>query len=356
MAARYGGPCEGVYQTNPIHMTVNKPQNINDIDLAEEKSHFEMSATRPTDMSYFLQRLRLAEISRSIVDHNLISTSSPSQPSYYAHVMAMDVELDQFINRIPPFFRLDSYELSPESNKGNSVFIQAYMLNSQIHTQRCKLHLPYLISTPNSNPSHAASRHTCLKSARQIIRAESQLLRSQHSFVRIRLRLAAFLYSVFMASIVLSMDACLNRATSPQRDILHGDVAEAFAILEGTRSHSLAAAKLLESLMHVVARYRIQQHQQPISQAMSVMEENCTSNSAYIYTIGTGRTYAHYGHDPSTSVTSLTPAARSSSEGASIDPALATGSFLMEGLDTTLCPDPAEWNELFSDLASTSFF
>jgi hypothetical protein len=264
MAARYGGPCEGVYQTNPVHMTVNKPQNINDIDLIEQESHSEMPATQPTDMSYFLQRLRLAEISRSIVDHNLISTSIPNQPSYYAHIMAMDFELHQFIDHIPPFFRLDTYEPSPGLNKGNSVFIQAYMLNSQIHTQRCKLHLPYLVSAPNSNPTHAASRHICLESARQIIRAESRLLRSQHSFVRIRLRLAAILYSVFMASIALFMDACLNRATSPQHDIIHGDVAEAFAILEGIRSHSLAAAKLLESLMHVVARYRIQHQQQPV--------------------------------------------------------------------------------------------
>lgn len=45
-------------------------------------------------MSYFLQRIRLAEISRSIVDHYLMVTASTRHLSYYAHIMSMDFELD----------------------------------------------------------------------------------------------------------------------------------------------------------------------------------------------------------------------------------------------------------------------
>jgi hypothetical protein len=70
MAARYGGPSEGVYQTHPLHMMVNKPRNIDDAELVEGESDFEEPTTQSTSMSYFLQRLRLAEICRSIVDRS----------------------------------------------------------------------------------------------------------------------------------------------------------------------------------------------------------------------------------------------------------------------------------------------
>ncbi|KAF1993363.1 hypothetical protein P154DRAFT_381426, partial [Amniculicola lignicola CBS 123094] len=261
LAARYGGPCEGVYQAHPRHMTVNLPLNINDIDIGPGGMSAESPATEPTDMSYFLERLRLAEVSRSIVDHSLMSATSLGRPSYYTQVMAMDFELDQLIKNMPAFFQLANYEHVSDPSRASSIFIQAYMLNSLMHTQRCKLHITYLTSESKDNPACAASRDICLKSAKQITRAETQLLRSRHPFVRVRLRLAAILYSIFMASIILLMDVCVHRPASLQRELFNGDVAGALKILKDARSHSLAAAKLFESLMQVVARHRAQHPQ-----------------------------------------------------------------------------------------------
>ncbi|KAH8805494.1 hypothetical protein F5884DRAFT_708950 [Xylogone sp. PMI_703] len=266
LAARYGGPSGGVYQAHPRHMTVKKPLNINDIDLVDNEYHIELPISQPTEMSYFLQRIRLAEISRSIVDHNPIAAISSGGPSYSVHLMALDFELDQMIQDIPSFFRLDNYEGNPDS-MSTKIFIQAYLLNSVIHTQRCKLHLRYLTSGPNNNPAYASSRETCLKSARQLIRAELQLERAQHPFVLIRLRLSAMLYGVFLASIVLLMDAYINGAGLLEDEIRHGDAAEALRIVDSARSHSWAAANLHESLMQVLAKYRAQQ--QPTQQALT---------------------------------------------------------------------------------------
>jgi hypothetical protein len=358
MAARYGGPCEGIYQSNPLHMMVNKPRHINDVELIDGEDHFEMPMCRPTDMSYFLQRLRLAEISRSIVDLNLVSTGSSGRPNYYCHIMAMDFELDQFINQIPRFFRLDSYEPPSDSGRPSNIFIQAYMLNSHIHTQRCKLHLAYLTSGPSDNPAHAASRHTCLQSARQLIRAERQLIGSQHSFVRIRLRLAAILYSVFMASIVLLMDACVNRSSYLQDDFIHGDAAEALLILEETRSHSLAAAKLLESLLQVVTRYRSQHdQQQPVAQRACYMQhQNGRLNSSSAYQESTGSTCVQHGHGSSLFVPNLTSPDNSMSDGALTYQTPQEDDFLTASTHDAMSPKLLEWNDLFSDLASASFF
>ncbi|KAB8259870.1 hypothetical protein BDV32DRAFT_138600 [Aspergillus pseudonomiae] len=135
-------------------------------------------------MSYFLQRLRLAEISRSIVDYTSMAVTSAGGASYYTHVTAIDFELDQMIHDIPSFFYLDTYESSSDSTT-SGIFIQAYLPNAVIHTQRCKLHLTYLTSGPNNNPAYTSSRETCLKSVRQLIRAEAQLERAQHPFVQI---------------------------------------------------------------------------------------------------------------------------------------------------------------------------
>ena len=110
LAARYGGPGEGVYQTNPRQMTVNKPRNIDDAGLLDDHTGLDPPISQPTEMSYFLQRIRLAEISRNIADHNLMVASNSSTPDYYEHVMAIDVEFDKMMGDIPDFFNLDTYD------------------------------------------------------------------------------------------------------------------------------------------------------------------------------------------------------------------------------------------------------
>ncbi|POR31517.1 Rsm22-cox11 tandem protein 1, mitochondrial [Tolypocladium paradoxum] len=94
LAARCGGPNEGVYQANPRRMMVKKPCNINDVDLFEKGLRLDLPISQPTDLSYFLQRIRLAETSRGIVDHNYMAVASSGGPGYDAHVMAIDAELD----------------------------------------------------------------------------------------------------------------------------------------------------------------------------------------------------------------------------------------------------------------------
>ncbi|KAF2826049.1 hypothetical protein CC86DRAFT_383004 [Ophiobolus disseminans] len=338
MAARFGGSGEGVYQTHPHHMTVNKPCNINDSDIVDTEPLRSAPLDQPTDVSYFLQRLRLAEISRSIVDHNLINATSSNRPSYYAHIMAMDFELDLMIQNVPSFFNLDNYIGRSQTDGTGTIFIQAYMLNSMMHLQRCKLHLAYLTSGPSDNPAYAASRDACLKSAHQIIRAESQLLQSGHPFIQIRLRLAAILYGIFMASIVLLMDACLHRPATLEQEISSGDLAEALRMIRDVKSHSLAAATLHESLMQIVARYRTQQRLPAIGSPEHLETQLPPTPSS-----GSARPtsdYLDWGGDTG----------------------VLTGTFgngvdqQANGLDDSIFLDQVQWDDLFTGLASSSFF
>ncbi|KAH6682246.1 hypothetical protein F5X68DRAFT_24635 [Plectosphaerella plurivora] len=250
LAARYGGPNEGVYQVNPRHMAVNKPRNIDDADLVEGDPNVDRPLSQPTDMSYFLQRLRLAEVSRAIVDHTSMAMRTSARATHHAHVMSLDFELHQMTRDVPPFLDINNYPDTPAPEM-HDMFIQAYMLNSLVQTQRCAIHLEYLIS---GDPAYASSRETCIGAARQILRAEQQLLRSRHPFVQTRGRLSAILHGVFMASIVLLMDACVNGG----EDRNGREVAEALRIVGDAQEHSLAAQKLHEALVQVLARHREQ--------------------------------------------------------------------------------------------------
>lgn len=264
MAAQYGSPGETVYQTNPRQMIVNKPRNINDVDLLTGSQFPEPPLSQPSEMSYFLQRIRLAEIARSIADHDAMAVSGSAKLSYYAHVMAMDVELDQMIHDIPPFFNLGIYDRCSPSDRGD-VFIQAHLLNTIMHTQRCKLHLGYLTSRPNrTSPAYASSWEACLKSAREINRAEKQLERTGHPFVLIRRRLSGIMYGAFMASVVVLMNACVNGSGSGGDEACRSEAAEALRVVEEARGYSPVAATLYDSLSQVLARHRAQaQRPQP---------------------------------------------------------------------------------------------
>jgi hypothetical protein len=344
MAARFGGPGEGVYQAHPSHMTVNKPCNVNDVDIVGDDPVIGQPLHQATDMSYFLQRIHLAEISRSIVDHNLIEIpSSATRPSYYAHIMAMDYELDQLIQNVPSFFQLDNYPSNPQCEKDGRFFLQAYMLNSMVHLQRCKLHLAYLTSGSSDNPAYAASRNACLKSARQIIRGESQLLQSQHSFVQIRLRFAAILYGIFMAGIVLLMDACLHRPASLDSEISEGDLANALRMIRDVKSHSFAAANLHESLMQIVARYRGRQAEQVSDDMTPASPKRSATGPPTTPLSGFGLPASNcFSWDDGTDILSDHYAIGAQQQA--------------QNLDDTMFMDQVQWDDLFTGLASATFF
>lgn len=260
MAARAGGPGEGVYLANPAHMRVKKPRNINDVDLPNNFAHLDPPLSEPTEMSFFIQRVRLAEITRRIIDDNSMDALGPGRPGHDTHIVAMDVELNYLLEDIPDFFHLETYDrhLDPESS---DIFIQAYLLNSLIHTARCKLHINYLSFGPdNTSPAYTFSREACLDAARQLLRGELQLMRTRHSFVETRLHLAGILYGIFMASIVLLMDAYVTG--SPLDEIRRAEVNEALRIVENAKGHSLAATNLHESLTNVLAKLRVRLEQQ----------------------------------------------------------------------------------------------
>ncbi|KAI4702970.1 hypothetical protein J4E81_001843 [Alternaria sp. BMP 2799] len=317
LAARYGGPSEGVYQSSPLHMNVNKPLNINDVDLLAVGPQPSLPLSQHTDMSYFLQRIRLAEISRSFVDQ---ITSDPFKRD--AHLMAIDKQLVDMMHETPAFFLLDYYDSTFSSEKPYHTFIQAYFLNTLIHTQRCKLHLTSLTrpSASMAISTSPSSRTACLYSARQLIYLETELLQSRHPFAHRPQRPPAGLYSIFIATIALLMDACLNKSSELQVELQQdNDLVKGLQMIADAREDSLAAAKLYESLMQIVGTYR---------GAESIREGNpkCVDKEIALETI----------HDsPSSALQEQHPSSQ---------------------INDAIQLDLADWDDLFSSVSSSPFF
>ena len=257
MAASLGCGAQGVYQCHMRQMVVKKPLNINDEELSDGMSRIERPFSQPTAMSYSLQRIRLAEISRNIADRTPPILALANGPSIDV-VMDIDTELQLLINDIPPFFSMSKADLSEtyqlDTLEATKIAHQGYTFHYFVHAQRCKLHFPYF-SRGFGDPAFACSKDICLQSARLIIRTQSRL-ESSGLCIATRFKFLGFLLGFFMASTVLLMDLCHNKF-SPQQEERRGEIAAAFQTLEEARQESETAAKFLESLMHVLRKHKV---------------------------------------------------------------------------------------------------
>jgi hypothetical protein len=239
-------------------MAVNKPRNINDEDLIDGMENIELPLSQPTSMSYFLQRIRLAELSREFTDQATHNIANPELIGY-AQVMGIDTKFDNFIKDIPSFFSLEGGTINEiaQANRERApgIVIQRYILNSLVHAHRCKLHVPYL-KRGSVDRAYARSREICLHAARMIIRAERQLEEEDLPFVLTRLKFSGMLYCVAMAIIVLILDVCFNK-NATDYDAKKMEVIDACNILDAAKGQSVMAAKLLGSLLSVLPKYQV---------------------------------------------------------------------------------------------------
>lgn len=101
-----GGPQEGCYLVHTRHMHVNRPRNITDDDLEKEGAEFNRPISEPTQMSYFLQRIRSAELARDIADAWPLGTSDVESVDYN-QIIEVDAKFEEFFKDMPVFFRGD---------------------------------------------------------------------------------------------------------------------------------------------------------------------------------------------------------------------------------------------------------
>ncbi|KAK1511376.1 uncharacterized protein CCOS01_15138 [Colletotrichum costaricense] len=248
--AGLSGTLGNVCLINPSQMAINKPKNIDDDDLIEDKEIITRPMDQPTCMSFALQRIRPAEVFRAWLEQTQFAGLSPEAIGYQ-QVQELDTQLVRFWDDTPAFLRLDHVSGGMKDDKAR-MRIQRYVLQVFVHGQRCRIHLPFLAR----GASYAASRIACVESARFIIRLEEQLQQREVEFDSSRLRLSIILHHIYLAFVVLLFDFCLDAPGSIHLNNCP-ELAAGWKILDEAEAQLQQAEVLIEPLRDVMRRYRV---------------------------------------------------------------------------------------------------
>jgi hypothetical protein len=248
---------EGIYSCHPRQMITKKPLNINDEEVFDGMSCDGRPLSQPTTMSYTIQSIRLAEISRSIIDRSPLAMAHTGGLSHDA-VMDIDTELQTLINDVPAFYSMSEFALVEThgltQTQAENIVFKGRITYLLLYLHRCKLHLPYFTRS-FEDPAYYSSREICIKYARLIIQSE---LWEENLGIdsAIRFKFTALLIGVFLACIVLLMDLCVN-PLSPQYEKQREEVYKAFKIIEEAKNESETTGKFVDSLVHILRKYNV---------------------------------------------------------------------------------------------------
>ncbi|KFX97534.1 hypothetical protein O988_04814 [Pseudogymnoascus sp. VKM F-3808] len=279
-----GGPQEGTYLIHPAHMHVRYPQIVSG-DLIAQSDQSNGSESTPTSMAYFLQRIRLSEICRTIVD---------SIPRYvddidmidYDQIVALDDQFEDLIKRFPVFFHLD--EESRLLSRGTDhkfphIATQRYLIHLGVLNRRCKLHQPYL-RRGFVESKYAFSRDMCLRSARNALEVNRVLEKTKSDLGCAPARFGTVVHHVFMATVVLVMDLCFNKIEG-QEEQRQAEVMGACRMLREAKQDSVLSKMFLDPLMDILQKHRalVLSDQKPLSSSPPTVNNSCALPDKRIY-------------------------------------------------------------------------
>lgn len=242
----------GTYSISPRQMSVRKPRNLNDDELATMPADWERSKNIPTIMSYLVTRIHLGEISRRISDMNSVTEVDNISVD---DIISIDDEFETALNDLPVFLRIDEKSVAASKHldvEHHHLPLQRYIANIMLQARRCKFHGPFLLRAA-TDPSYARFRLECLRSARAVIKARGDL--TTGSWLA-NTKLSGILHLFFYAVVVLVIDLCVNR-TAGDVAARKAEIKEACKTLEDARHESVPAGMFMDSLMAIMQKHRI---------------------------------------------------------------------------------------------------
>ncbi|KAE8393437.1 hypothetical protein BDV23DRAFT_36435 [Aspergillus alliaceus] len=251
-----GGPQQGTYLVHPKHMCVNRPRNIDDLDLDRSDPEHTLPLSQPTAMTYYILRIKLAEISRSVVDALPFSPSDWAMVEYDM-IVSLNRKFDEFLRDLPVFFRHDAASREQSRNVDRrypQTIFQRYIIASTFHSSRIKLNQPFLTRI-SLDPGYEYSRKVCLESARSIINMHNSVQQDAGLLASVHVRLATFLCIFFLATAVLIIDLCINK--DEDNEGRRQEVMEACYVLKQAEESSSIAGRFLKSLIDILHKYEI---------------------------------------------------------------------------------------------------
>ncbi|KAI8724310.1 hypothetical protein NCS52_00288800 [Fusarium sp. LHS14.1] len=169
LIASVPGPQEGIYSFHTKHMCVRYPANLDDEDIRPDGLYSEgLPADQLTQMSYFLQRLKFAELCRDVMDG--LPSGEASLP--YDQVLRMSSRYTDFMDRLPWFFCADEKSTAQTAvlaSRRPYLLPQKSVLLYGIYSRIGRLHRPFLLRGTDEKESLSVSHSLAIQCAERII-------------------------------------------------------------------------------------------------------------------------------------------------------------------------------------------
>ena len=258
---------------------VKQPSNVNDEDITVAGVQPERSRTDLTTMSFFLNRVKLADICRNIVDSMPSRFLSPGSEDY-ATVMDADRALRNHIQEVPIFLRLDPESLL-QSKKLEAerpdipISLHRLGIHFTVHSRLCHLHRPFHQKSL-TDPAYAYSRTLCLSSAETVLDLREQMDEVQGPVVLKAERSWISMQHVFLAAMSLAMEVAWNPndPASPNRK---GRIFDAYRTLQKSGEASAGFMDEIRKKLHAIMSTM---HKQPVDKAENHLQSRADSNQS----------------------------------------------------------------------------
>ncbi|KAJ8129813.1 hypothetical protein O1611_g3816 [Lasiodiplodia mahajangana] len=267
-----GGPLDGTYTIQPRHFVVNRPRNLNDNDLSQSDEKLTYPLNVITNVSCFLQRIRLGEICREMMDARAPRLLDVEITDFNT-VMSLDSLFERVLAEMPPFLRKGAP--IPEGAPLHTAQQRDLVLLC-FNFRRARLHRPFLLHDTD-NPRNEPSRRQCISSARTVLSLSIDMLEGpsavgqNHDFGNpLAYRTGLVISGMFMACAILALnagiiwsrstgDARANAQSSDASEEMRGEITRACRVLAKAGEKSTFAANLLRNLVGVLKQYSMKE-------------------------------------------------------------------------------------------------
>lgn len=238
------------------HMLVKRPRNVDDENLAQDPS-LDPPISSPTTMSYYLQRINLADLCRSVAD-TIPMLNVDISTIDYKDIITLDRRFEALLEGLPYFLKTDEHNRKRSEDimlRYPQMRAQRFSFAMVALTRRCKLHQPFLIRG-SVHQEYKYSREISLKSARSVIKMKRLVEQEPGTLFGVDVKLTGVSHHIFMATIVLVTDLCFNRGREDDEE-RKVEVIEALKILEEAKCRSSIVSTFVESLESVLRKHKV---------------------------------------------------------------------------------------------------
>ncbi|WOO79869.1 putative transcription factor lepB [Vanrija pseudolonga] len=177
-----------------MHQT-DEPANVNDVDIVANKPVISQPSEVYTDMSYFIQRLRMFYPFRG-----LCIRARKGGRIHYSYITEAHNELQAALNNSPTFFKYtEGMDIPVDAAQFESIKRETLALNEGADLRLLRLHR-YYFAAACQNPRYVLSKKTCLASARRLLEAKR---RRMTPYPLIHPHYWAHHYCMFVSTVVM---------------------------------------------------------------------------------------------------------------------------------------------------------